>query len=183
MDLDAMQGVVMQASLPLRWEARADVPEFTLGGWMHANVALLEGLATLESRGTEIDIPPGEAAARAFERLEAKLDVSLMLLASVVTSHNGLPPCVPASLSAQAIEWTTQDTQPLPQQLLIHVFLSSQLPLPLRLPAELAHAEPRADGVHVRARFVQLSEPMADWLERTIFRHHRRLIQRQNRTR
>ena len=54
--------------------------------------------------------------------------------------------------------------------------ISPSYPRPLELPAAVVKHDTLAAGVRCTAAFVGCSEPVQDWLEKLIFRHHRRRI-------
>lgn len=170
------QGVFFIAQLPLKWAPLAAPPAFVLQDWMQANVALLRGLATIEAMQGEKENELGPAAAKALERLEAKVDMALTLLAGLLANHSDFPPPVAIALTPDFIQWTTEKPPRVGEEILLSLYLSRALPSPLLLPARVTAAEQHADGAHVRATFLHFNEEMADWLERTVFRYHRRAI-------
>jgi hypothetical protein len=171
-----LQGVSFSAELPLSWEALTEQPPFTLQGWMLANVAMLRGLATMEAMQGDKENELGPVAGKALERLEAKIDLSLTLLARLLANRSDFPPTLPITLSPDFIEWVEEKGPETGREVLLSLYLSRALPTPLLLPARVVASERRPGGTHTRAVFIRFSEEMEDWLERTVFRHHRRAI-------
>lgn len=145
--------------------------------WQHQGVALLRALSVIEMPVSELDRDTASAAGKAMERLEAKLDLTLSLMMQLAREQIGLPPARAVILRADSAEWIDQSAPEAGQMLLISLHISPKLPQPLTLPARVTATEQRDQGTRVKADFIQLNEELADWLERTLFRFHRRSIQ------
>lgn len=108
---------------------------------------------------------------RRLDRLEAKLDLALYLLARTLESQPISAP-VAVRLSPNGIQW--QENQP-PEAgsfLLLELRPSTPLPLSLRLPARAREAH----GGWAQADFHNLPEALAEALYQFIFRRHRQAI-------
>ena len=171
-----LQGVSFSAELPLKWEDLSGQSPFTLQGWMFANVAMLHGLATMEAVQGDKENELGPVAGKALERLEAEVDMSLTLLARLLANRSDFPATLPVTLSPDFIEWIGGEGPETGREVLLSLYLSRVLPMPLLLPARVVASGRHADGMHTRAVFIHFSEEMEDWLERTVFRYHRRAI-------
>lgn len=177
-----LSGVSFQAELPLGWAVQATPPAAPqLSGWMHTNTVLLRALAMLEIQPPERDPELANEQDHRFERLEAKLDLALDLLSGLIAQHTPQPETRSISLSANAIAWVGSDAPSPGQTLLISLFISPRLPQPLRLPARVRASTAAAGGMRTVAEFTHLDESTRDWLERTVFRNHRRFIQARHR--
>lgn len=168
-------GISYSAVLPLSCETRP-VPELLRQQWTHANIALLRALATIEAMPTEREIDPGPTT-KALDRLEAKVDLTLSLLGRLLAQGTVMPAALPVTLSANAVEWEDASGPKVGNDVALTLFLSQKLPQPLLLCATVVAVEVRATGVHTRAELLPAGAEMQDWLERTIFRYHRRAIQ------
>ena len=174
--MDAIGGVYFQASLPLSWRSAEALSEENVRAWMHTNAVLLRALATMEIPQLERDNEPGAENEKRLERLEAKLDLALDLLARLLARDTAKPPAYPATLSATAIEWLGNTTPP-SGDLVISLYLDPRLPQPLHLPAAVIASTPTSAGQRTLAEFRRLDEETQEWLERMVFRQHRRHIQ------
>jgi hypothetical protein len=172
-------GVSYQAEMPLGWEPMPQISAMVLQEWMHTNAVLLHALATMETQPPERD----QENSSDIERIEAKLDLALNLLAKLLSQHAARPESRPASLSAAVIEWLDGGAQApaTGSDILISLYIHPQLAQPLLLPAKVRSSQPVAGGTRVAAEFTRLSEEVGDWLERTVFRNHRRFIQSRHR--
>ena len=177
-NIPEQDGISFEAILPLSWSPLArPVPAFTLDEWMHTNIAILRALSTMEAVPTDKENELGTAAAKAIERLESKIDLSLTLLSSLLTQKINYPETVHTKLSAYGIEWINSNPPASGSEIEISLYLSHKIPQKLTFPAKVTHAEVMPEGQRTRAEFLDLNEEMKDWLERTVFRYHRRAIQ------
>ncbi len=168
-------GISYQASLPLDWQSAADPPASGTAQWRQSNIALLQALATLEAAAPEKEAAESEPATqKAIERLEAKLDVALALLARLLEEHARLPARSPVTLGVRSIAWQARQETPAPGTLLqIQLYLSPRLPQPLRFLARVGTVE----GKLCRAELLEMDAEQEEWLTRTLFRYHRRALQ------
>ena len=171
-------GVYLEGNLPLAWQATSGIDTGQLERWMHANAALLRALAVLDSSVAETERDLSTPASKALDRLEAKTDLTLALVIQLLGQQTTLPAPCHTKLWASAIEWLTPDAPPIGSTIAISAYLSPKLPLPLALPATVLATETLPAGTSVRARLTGLNEEVQDWLERTLFRHHRRSVQK-----
>lgn len=168
-------GISYEAKLPLDWQPAADISAGIVAQWQQANLALLQALATLEAAAPEKEAAESEhATQKAIERLDAKLDVALVLLARLLAQHTRMPPEVPVSLGVRSIAWQAPHGIPAAGiEVQLQLFLSPRLPLPLQFRA-------RVDGVagaQCRATLLDVDAELEEWLTRTLFRYHRRALQ------
>lgn len=164
-----------QALLPLAWVVAGALDAARLSVWMHTNAILLRALATIEAQppATDYESEPGTPTGRMLERLEAKIDLSLSLLSRLLGHESSLQQALPVTLSANAVEWESASLPEAGSEILLTLHLSPKLPHPLQLPARVE----RSGNGRALARFTHLDEETRDWLERTVFRQHRRHIQ------
>lgn len=170
-------GVYLEAKLPLSWQAVSNFDDDHLERWMHADAALLRALAVLEGNPAETERDLSTPTNKALDRLEAKIDLTLALVIQLLGGQTDLPPARHAVLRAATLVWTA-DEAPAAGAGVVSLYLSPKLPLPLMLPAHIAEIAPSPSGFRIRAGFAHLDEEVQDWLERTVFRHHRRAVQK-----
>lgn len=171
------QGVFYSAELPLSWTPLGQFQPAQAEQWQHHGVALLRALSVIETPASELDKEATSAAGKAMERLEAKLDLTLSLMMQLVRQHTEFPPRCAVTLRASSVEWMGENAPESNQPILLSLHLSPKLPQPLVLPARVSAVEAAAGGFRTRADFTRLNEELAEWLERTLFRFHRRSIQ------
>lgn len=163
-------GVHLSASLPLKWQPKDAFSGEELAEWMHGNVVVLQALANLESLTKESDTE--HRIDHNIARLEAKLDLTLTLVGELLRRQTPLPPAVPMALTSETIAWQSAQAIAPHAKGVVALYLSSRLPWPLMLPAEVIASQ---DG-KIRAKLTHMSEEAQEWLDRTLFRHHRRAV-------
>ena len=161
------QGLWCDCRLPLKWSVldTSVTPTETLERealLLLTAINQMEAVHEMEAGGTEH---------RRLERVEAKLDLALYLLARTL-EPGPAPVVLDVKLSPEEIRW--QETRPPAEgtPLLLELRPSTTLPLSLRLPAMAMVPE----AGFARASFLGLPEPVADALHQFIFRRHRQAI-------
>ncbi len=87
-------GVALEATLPIAWSAAGEVTHSLAELRMQTNISLLRALAAIDVVAPEHETH-GEATQKALERVEAKMDVVLLLVAQLMGVSKPLPPETP----------------------------------------------------------------------------------------
>ncbi len=159
-------GLWCECRMPLSWRPAA--PDEGGGEAARREAALL--LAAINQMEAGHETEPGPESRR-LDRLEAKLDLALNLLARAL--EPGAPPGSRAvRLGAEEVSW--EDPQPPAEgvPLVLEMRPSEILPLTLKLPA-VALAPGPGRG---RAALAGLSDSLDDALVQFVFRRHRQAI-------
>lgn len=114
-----------------------------------------------------------------FARLEAKIDMLVAMVGSLVAAEARLPPRRPVRLSAESLEVNLVTTVADGAAVIVELYPSAELPRALRLPATVSEARAGADGAQdLTLRFGPLDPAVSDELERYIFLRHRHALVR-----
>ena len=158
--------------LPVAWNPLTGaISAAVAASFTERNVRLLQALAAIEDHGTA-DKP--DESAPDLARLDFKINLLLDLVGQLVVANRPRPAPTPIRFNAQGAVWHC--AAPLPAAAVpgvAEIHLRDFLAEPLRLVGTLTNVSP--DG-EVTARFSPVGEPLADLLERLIFRHHRRQV-------
>jgi hypothetical protein len=158
--------------LPVAWNALGGAMNGAVAaGFTERNVRLLQALAAIEDHGTS-DKP--DESAPDLTRLDFKINLLLDLVGQLVVANRPRPAPTPIRFNAQGAVWHCPAPLPpvgVPGVAEIH--LRDFLAEPLRLVGTLTNVSPEGE---VTVRFSPVGEPLADLLERLIFRHHRRQV-------
>ena len=129
--------------------------------------------AGLESGGLREapDLP--EALSREVQRLDLKLNLVLDLVSSLVYRQAEIPPVSPVRMSALGLSWSGDVPAP-GQTVFLELYLQRGLPKPLCCYAEVVSGPQEYEASEARVRFIGLCGATRDWLEKLIFRQHRR---------
>ena len=161
------EGLSCQCEMPLAWRAAqldAHVRQAGMNEATYLLVALnqMEGVHEPEAGGPEN---------RRLERIEAKLDLALHLLARGLNS-GAQPASRLVQISPEGASWPDPAPPAEGSALIVELYPSEALPLGLLLPAI---ALPPDSG-HARVRFADLPEALAEALYQFVFRRHRQAI-------
>lgn len=142
-----------------------------------SSVHVLRGVTALEERMPEVK---DESTQEFLEQsgLVDKINLAIEMLGHLLTLHNPLPPAVPVRLSGQAIEWDVASAAPSPgSRGVVCLHIHRYVPQPLRLAGTVRDTELLPDGTtQVWVEFDPMGEPLANALQRHVFRRHRRAI-------
>ena len=170
------EGLVYHADVPLTWRRLVADQSATPEALNLNNEQTLRLLAAVEEfypDGAEEHSQNHE-----YARLELKLNLLLELVSELLAAQRSLPPSRPLRINAHGVEWNHIDGD-VPQvgdHLLVEVFMSLEVPRPLRLIGKVQQVQAAADEAIVTASIEQMSETVVDLLEKFIFRRHRRSI-------
>jgi len=175
------EGVSYFTIIPLSWCPEAEPSAGDIAVWMYGDVTLLRALAMIEAMQPELDGDMGSGVGKVLERLEFKIDLTLNLVAKLLTQNAVRPSTCPVFVSAEGMEWLCKEAPTEGDDILISAYISPKLPQPLVLPAKIKAVQQEPGGTRVYATFTHLSEEAQDWLSRTVFRYHRRAVQQHSR--
>jgi len=170
------KGLVYEDWLPLKWNAAKEVPPVAALSHIHdANEKFLRRVATLEEEPADIAETNPELV-KEFLRLESKLDLVLDMVGTILAGHLKLPKPSPIRLTAEAISWDSPEAPPVGSHAVIELYLLPSCPYPLTLLGSVKSVEQSPEGCRTAVVFDEIGEDVREWLERTIFRQHRRRV-------
>lgn len=165
-------GLAYEDRLRLRWAPRAPADGSETARHHEANEEFLRAMAVLETH-PEFD-EERSSVAQALARLDLKIGLLAELVGRMLARQLALPEPVPVRLTTRSIEWRGTELPAPGTEVEVELYLRPEYPFPLVLPGRAV--ETGATPGAVRVALEALSEPVQEWLERTIFRHHRRAI-------
>ena len=168
-------GVTYTTTLPLSWREEGTIAPGKIEQWQHANISLLHALATIEAIPGDREKELGPAA-KAYEQLEAKVGVMLEMLGRLLAERMETPPEHSIILRANSLEWLDTSAPEAGREIVIFLYLSPKLPQPLTLTASVQSCTLEGDSTRVQCVLTHLNAELTDWLERTVFRYHRRAV-------
>lgn len=170
------EGLLYEASLPFAWRVLDSVPDTAhLNYWNEYNEAALRSMAALDEYTNQL---PEEHTNQGHDlaRLESKVNLVLDLVGQLLAQQLLLPEPVWLKVGVRGIEWSSPQAPAMGAPLLLQLYLTPTYPRPLELPATVVRYESLVVGARSTAAFTGCSEPVQDWLEKLIFRHHRRSV-------
>lgn len=140
------------------------------------NVSVLRAVGVLEEHRGEPEDRTGTDGELA--RLDLKLNLVVELLGVVINMQRPLPPDQEVRLSHRGLSWTSDRLLAQPgDSVLVSLFLHACSAQAVQWDARLLASRDEGDGIHrCWAAFETMPDAMLKYLERLIFRHHRRQI-------
>lgn len=159
----------VESFLPIAWEKQAMDPQIL--------AALRKGAQLLMHAFNLMDVVPlyesSDSENAHAQRLDAKVDLMLHLLAQSLQGSRPLPASVNVELGPEIVSWQEMGTAPaVGDTVVLALYLNPGLPLPVRLPA---HITACANG-RVTARLAELGDDLEEFWQQWVFRQHRRDI-------
>jgi hypothetical protein len=140
------------------------------------NLQLLIAEASMEeARANEALKEESPALLHELQRLEYKLNILLRLTAELTMRQQAMPPLQRIRLAAHGME-LYGEAPAVGVGGLAKLYINPAVPQPLLLPCVAVGEFTRDAQRGVRLQFAGVSAPVAEALEKLIFRHHRRLI-------
>ncbi len=170
-------GLVYEDQMPLAWEQLpADPDPAAIPAIHQSNELLLRCLTAFdESRLEAIDEDHGPLA-HDIARLDFKLNLLLDMVGQLLRAQRPAPAAVSVRISAGGLQWRAHRAPDNGSPVRIELFLSRSIPSPIVLHGRVAAVVAEGDGRRIEVLFGQISEPMRNWLEKLIFRQHRRQV-------
>jgi hypothetical protein len=161
--------------LPLTWRPLPGPPD---GGQLaqlnDVNEPLVRALAALlDGHPTAHADDRGEYP-QEFARLEAKLDLLFEMIGRALVRQGDVPGQVRLRLSSSGVAWSAEDLPSEAAWVLVRLYLHPRYLQPLEVAGQVlppGHAQRE-----VTVAFHGLCEPVLDFINKFIFRHHRRVI-------
>lgn len=168
------QQVFCDDEIGFAWSSVDALPDAPALARLNArNEVVLRTLALVE----EHDETRSEDAERAeVHRLEAKLNLALELLAELVMQRQSPLPGRAIRFNSRGLCWVADEPLELDALLLVECFVLPAWPVPLRLYARVRSSEPDGAGHRVCGSLEGLSDGAAIWLDKLVFRRHRRAV-------
>ncbi len=172
------EGLVYEDAVPLRIsEIEAEVANARLTAIQESNEEILRVIAALDEHHMESGDEESQYLGQDLVRIESKLDLLLDMVAHMLASQLAVPSQRPIRMTARAIQWRQAEPPPATgQQVLLDLYLHRKFPRPLVLLGVTQDVREEHGDFLVTVAFMHMSEAVENWLEKLIFRHHRRSV-------
>lgn len=172
-------GLVYEDLIPLSWRRRSTGPDPAEILAIHqSNEQVLRCLTALdESRGETVDEEHGSLA-HDISRLDFKINLLLDMMGRLLSRHVPVPEPAQVRIGATGLQWRSAAAAPArADTLAVELYLSRRFPSPIVLFGRVESVTPADEGgALVEMGFGEISEPVRNWLEKLIFRQHRRQV-------
>lgn len=182
-DNSSESGLVYEDLIPLSWrQLSADPDPAELPGIHQSNELVLRCLSAVDESRTESGDEDGGAFAHDIARLDFKINLALDMLGRLLRMHEPAPAPAPVKLGATGVQWRSAGAPDSGSPVRVELYLSRHFPSPIVLHGRVAAVTAVDGGNRVDVHFGDLSEPVRNWLEKLIFRQHRRQVAHARRT-
>lgn len=113
--------------------------------------------------------------AQELAKVDLKLNLLLDLVASLIYHQMDIPATRPVRVSASGVAWNGDVPEP-GAKVYLELYIQRGLPKPLCCYGEVVSTAEDFSAGNARVRFVGLTGAAQSWLEKLIFRHHRREV-------
>lgn len=166
------EGLLLEGNFPVAFSSVDDFPGF-------AELAIINQgnesfLRICLSPQEPIELDEHDEVSLELRRQELKINLLLDMVGELLAKQKQLPAPVKLNLTSLGMEWPNNAAKfKVGEKLAIALYISPPTPKELRLYGEVVAGEgDETTAIH----FVGLNQSVKDWLEKFIFRHHRRTI-------
>ncbi|MFT7287159.1 MAG: hypothetical protein ACI87W_001272 [Halieaceae bacterium] len=169
------EGLAYSDNISVAWKYVDHEPDQNHLSLVNAsNEDFLRAVAVIGENTTQKE--PTEASgsvAQELVRLDLKLNILLDLVSTLIYHELDLPETRPVSVSAAGVAWRGQAPEP-GRRVFLQLYIQRGLPKPLCCYGDVVSTAEDCATDTAKVRFVGLSGSALSWLEKLIFRHHRR---------
>lgn len=172
-------GLIYEDCLPLSWEVIEKLPEgWELDNINQANESFLKLFANLEDyHPTRVEHDESlQEIHHELTRIDLKLDLLLEFVGQALHRKLTLPKSIDVRVGPLGLEWSTEQAPAMGDFVKLELFLFPRYPRPVELPGKVVTSIPMSDSNKITVAFQGMSVVVQDWIEKIIFRHHRRSI-------
>ncbi|MFK7974626.1 MAG: PilZ domain-containing protein [Halioglobus sp.] len=173
---DQPGGLSFTDNISVSWAAVDTAPDDAqLAKVNESNETFLRAVSVLGSLGSDsTDEDP--AVGQEIARLDMKVNMLLDLVSQLVYAQSDIPPRTQVTVSANELQWVASDLPASGDTVFMQVYIQHGTPKPLCFYGEIiSAAEEHAQG-YARVNYLGLSGSARGWMEKLIFRHHRREV-------
>jgi hypothetical protein len=172
--------LVCRQVIPLRWHKLNE--RMTDNQWMliqNDNQRLMEVLLSGEDL-IDIEQQRDKELYKEIRKLDAKLNLLMGWLGQIIGQQQPTPAPQSVNLSSKGLQFHSNlhggTVIAENDELFMELFLEPRYPQPFIVVAKVIGVHPQNDGREFSVRFTQLSEQSQLWLDKYIFRLHRRQV-------
>ncbi|MEM6301911.1 MAG: PilZ domain-containing protein [Pseudomonadota bacterium] len=141
-----------------------------------SNEDFLRAVSVIGDGGLPKDLQESNSPiAQEVGRIDLKLNILMDLVATLIYHQLDIPDTTPVRVSAGGVAWHGDVPEP-NTTVYLQLYLKRGLPKPLCCYGEVVSTQEEYASGTARVRFVGLTGAARSWLEKLIFRHHRREV-------
>jgi len=176
-DMDsAVGGLTFTDNISLTWKPVEYQPdEAHLALVNESNDAFLRAVSAIGEFSREVS-EEDAGMSQEIARLDLKVNLLLDLVSQLIYKQLDIPEKSRVTLSGSEIEWYASDLPAPGLTVFVQAYVQHGTPKPLCFYGKVASSQEEHDSGRARVRYVGLCGSAQSWLEKLIFRHHRREI-------
>ena len=167
-------GLVYEDLVPMRWRKVDNIQAAQLVRMNEANEEILRFISVLDDYHAE---SAGEARGSStgdINRIEYKLNLLLDLVSQILVHHVELPPVIPIKMSANGVQWLSKERLQPGQIIFLDIYFYHNYPRPIVLAGKVQNVNEAGGAYDTEVSFEHMSDVVRRWLDKLIFRQHRR---------
>ena len=169
-------GLTLSDNISVSWRAIDHRPDDAeLAQVNEANESFLRAVSALATISTE-DIEVDSGISQEIARLDIKVNLLLDLVSQLLYRQLEIPALSPVIMSSDEIEWRGEQLPEPGLTVFVQAYVQRGTPKPLGFYGEVVSTRQEYQRGCARVRYLGLSGAAQSWLDKLIFRHHRREV-------
>ena len=170
-------GLVYEDLVPMHWrEAEEEIRPSQLIRIDESNEEILRFISVLDDYSSESSVDSRGSGVSDITRVEHKVNLILDLVSQILVHNVDLPEAVPIRMSAGGLQWQCDVPLDPGQYIFLDIYFYQNYPRPIVLVGKVQSVDRPGDGYSTLVSFEYMSDMVRRWLDKIIFRHHRRVI-------
>ncbi len=175
--IDALpEGLSFTDNISITWNTAEHRPDDAqLATLNESNESFLRTASAIGEFFTDV-AEEDTATSQDIIRLDLKLNLILDLVGQLIYKQLDIPAMSLVTISSSEVAWQCTDVPEPGQMIFIEAYVQHGTPKPLCFYGEVVSDKQEHSCGHVRARYLGLNGSVQTWLDKLIFRHHRRAV-------
>jgi len=172
----ASEGLSFSDNISITWKAVDYQPDSShLALVNESNESFLRAVSAIGEFSKDIS-EDSPSLSQEMTRLDLKLNLLLDLVSQLIYKQLDIPEMSRVTISSSTVEWEGANV-PLPHQtVFVQVYIQRGTPKPLCFYGEVVSQPSDYEAGRAKVRYLGLSGSAKTWLDKLIFRHHRREV-------
>lgn len=169
-------GLSFSDNISVNWSAVDSLPDDAqLTKVNESNETFLRAVSALGSMGSDSS-EEDAAVSQEIARLDLKVNILLDLVSQLIYAQLDIPSRTQVTISSDQLEWCTSEPPQTGDYVFMEVYVQHGTPKPLCFYGEIISSPQEHANGSARVNYFGLSSAAKGWLEKLIFRHHRREV-------
>lgn len=172
----ASGGLAFTDNISITWKAIDYQPDSShLALVNESNESFLRAVSAISEFSKEVT-EDSQGLAQEVARLDLKLNLLLDLVSQLIYKQLDIPEMSQVTISSSEIEWEGKSIPEPGQTVFLQVYIQRGTPKPLCFYGEVVSTSDDYSAGRAKVRYVGLLGSAQTWLDKLIFRHHRREV-------